>query len=136
MRDLLNQTLHIPELVTCFLKDTRKSVSDYHQKKMFIHGYHFVFEECQQIKNLVIGLKVLHHYLISNVQEVLQESQLLEPRKQKMVARYELFRESLYHDLARYQEQASRKDRITSKKMVDQWNKTDADLQQLTEEVS
>ena len=136
VREYLQQPLHIPELVTCFLKDARRSVQDYHQKKMFIHGYHFVSEQFHNLAFLNTGLKVLHHHLTNRVKDVAGESKQQKPRQEKMNARLELFRESLEHDQARYQEQAARKDRITSKKMVDHWEKTDGDLKQLTEEVA
>ena len=131
----LQQPCHIPELVTCALKDTRRSVQDYHQKKMFIHGYHFVSEQFHNLAFLKEGLKVLHNYLTTRIKDVVDERNLLKPRQKKMNARFELFRESHQHDQVRYQEQASRKDRITSKKMVDLWDTTDNDLQQLTQEV-
>ena len=135
VRDYLQQPCHIPELVTCALKDTRRSVQDYHQKKMFIHGYHFVSEQFHNLAFLKEGLKVLHNYLTTRIKDVVDESNQLKPRQEKMNARFELFRESHQHDQVRYQEQASRKDRITSKKMVDHWDTTDNDLQQLTQEV-
>ena len=124
VRPYLQQPLHIPELVTCFLKDARRSVQDYHQKKMFIHGYHFVSEQFHNLAFLKEGLKVLYKHLTTRIKDVVDESNLLKPRQEKMNARFELFTESHQHDQLRYQEQASRKDRITSKKMVDHWDKT------------
>jgi len=136
VQDYLHQPLHVPELVTHALKDARRSVQDYHQKKMFVHGYHFINDQYNIITNLKKGLKVLHKYLTAKVKEIYEESCKLNSRKEKMSARFDLFKESHQHDTARYQEQAGRKDRITSKKMVDHWDKTERDLQELTVEVS
>jgi len=131
----LQQPLHVPELVTHALKDARRTVQDYHQKKMFVHGYHFINDQYKILQNLKKGLKALHKYLTDRVKEISEESVKLNSRKEKMTARFDLFKESHQHDKARYQEQASRKDRITSKKMVDHWDKTERDLYQITEEV-
>jgi len=136
VQSYLQQPLHIPELVTCFLKDARRSVQDYHQKKMFIHGYHFVSEQFHNLASLKAGLKVLYNHLTTRIKDIVDESNQLKPRQEKMNARFELFKESHQHDQVRYQEQASRKDRITSKKMVNHWDKTEKDLQLLTQEVT
>ena len=104
----MQQLCHIPELVTCDLKDTRRSVQDYHQKKMFIHGYHFVSEQFHNLAFLKEGLKVLHNHLTTRIKDVVDESNQLKPRQEKMNARFELFRESHQHDQVRYQEQASK----------------------------
>ena len=135
VKDYLQQPLHIPELVTAALRDARRSVQDYHQKKMFIHGYHFVNEQFQNLATLKKGLKILHQYLTEKMKDISEESDQLKPRQEKIRAKFELFKESVEHEQARYQEQASRKDRITSKKMVDHWNKTERDMEQLTDEV-
>ena len=134
-KDYLQQSLQIPELVACFLKDARREVQDYHQKKMFIHGYHFVSDLFINLSRLTTGLKVLYKYMTDTVTKAIAECKQLEMRQEKMNARFELFKESLQHDQTRYQEQAGRKDRITSKKMVEHWTKTSNDLQQLTDEV-
>jgi len=135
-KDYLQQSLQIPELVACFLKDARREVQDYHQKKMFIHGYHFVSDLFINLSRLTTGLKVLYKYMTDTVTKAIAECKQLEMRQEKMNARFELFKESLQHDQTRYQEQAGRKDRITSKKMVEHWTKTSNDLQQLTDEVT
>ena len=45
-----------------------------------------------------------------------EESRVLGPARDRLVARYELYRESFQLDLARYQEQSEKRDRITSSK--------------------
>ena len=58
------------------------------------------------------------------------------PARERLVARYELYRESFQLDLARYQAQSERKDRITSGKMVTGWVRSDEELGRGVEEVT
>ena len=36
----LSKTVNIPDLVRVALTDTKRSLQDYHQKKMFVQGWH------------------------------------------------------------------------------------------------
>jgi len=128
--------LRIPVLVQSFLKDTRKNLEDYHQKKMFSHGYHFISQEVDLYRSLITGLHTLLLYLLGQNKGVNKSSQALKSNCDKIEARHELFRESMHHDLTKYQAQAQRKDRITSKRMVEAWMKAEADLSAKIEEVS
>ena len=65
-----------------------------------------------------------------------EESRRLGPARERLVARYELYRESFQLDLARYQAQSERKDRITSGKMVTGWVRSDEELGRGVEEVT
>ena len=65
-----------------------------------------------------------------------EESRRLGPGRERLVARYELYRESFQLDLARYQAQSERRDRITSGKMVTGWVRSDEDLGRGVEEVT
>ena len=65
-----------------------------------------------------------------------EESRRLGPGRERLVARYELYRESFQLDLARYQAQSERRDRITSGKMVTGWLRSDEDLGRGVEEVT
>ena len=61
---------------------------------------------------------------------------MLGPARDRLVARYELYRESFQLDLARYQEQSEKRDRITSSKMVTNWVRSDEDLVNNIQEVT
>ena len=65
-----------------------------------------------------------------------EESRVLGPARDRLVARYELYRESFQLDLARYQEQSEKRDRITSSKMVTNWVRSDEDLVNNIQEVT
>jgi len=127
--------LRMPVLVHSFLKDAKRNLEDYHQKKMFIHGYHFISQEVDLYRSLITGLNTLLLYLLGQNKAVNQSSQKLQSNCDKVKARHELFRESLHHDHSKYQAQAQRKDRITSKRMVETWMKAEADLNAKLEEV-
>ena len=126
----------IPDMIRLALTDTKRDLQDYHQKKMFIQGYHFISSQHEKLSLLVTSLKVLTAHLRRRVEVVREESRRLGPARERLVARYELYRESFQLDLARYQEQSERKDRITSSKMVTNWVRSDEDLVNNMEEVT
>ena len=74
-------------------------------------------------------------YLGRKVEVVREENRRLGPARERLVARYELYRESFQVDLARYQEQSENRDRITSSKMVTNWIRSDEDLVNNVQEV-
>ncbi|XP_023335610.1 inhibitor of nuclear factor kappa-B kinase subunit beta isoform X2 [Eurytemora carolleeae] len=116
----------IPVLVQQFLRDTKRSVQDYHLKLMNVHGYHFIAQECRTHELMAIGLKTLFSYIKTEIQDfsTLTFSQDL----QRLEANMEFFTSSLNHDLSRYDEQAQKKDRITSVKMIESWNSSRTDI--------
>jgi len=60
----------------------------------------------------------------------------LQPRLVRLDAKHSLFKESLHHDLERYEEQAGRKERVTSQRMLQHWTQTGSELDRLVAEVS
>ena len=135
LQDLLKQSLVIPGLVTAFLRDPRASVSDYHQRKMFIHGHHLMAEQQRVLHWQQAGLASLAKLLATQLAGLRTCCQGLEPRRHRLLACHHLFSESLAHDLVRYEEQAGRRERVTSTRMLSHWTSTGAELARLVEEV-
>ena len=103
---------------------------------MYVAGYHLISSEQSSLTQLAVSLRLLAAQLRLQVGEVREESRRLGPAKERLVARYELYRESFQLDLARYQAQSERKDRITSGKMVTGWVRSDEELGRGVEEVT
>jgi len=131
----LSKMINIPDLIKIALTDTKKSLQDYHQKKMFIQGYHFINEQHQLMSQLAFSIKLLDTFLKQKVGSVQEESKRMIPSMNKMETRYEMFKECFQVDLGRYHQQAESKDRVTSTKMVTNWMKTSDDLARSVEEV-
>ena len=64
----LSKMINIPDLIKIALTDTKKSLQDYHQKKMFIKGYHFINEQHQLMSQLAFSIKLLDTFLKQKVQ--------------------------------------------------------------------
>ena len=83
-----------------------------------------------------MSLRLLAAHLTRMVEVVREDSRRLKPARERLVARCELYMESFQLDLARYQEQSERRDRITSGKMVSRWVRNDEELSLSVEEVT
>ena len=117
------------------LADTKRSLPDHIQKKMFIQGYHLISSEQTRLRQLAVSLGLLAAQLRLQVEQVKEEARRLGPASERLVARYGLYRETFQLDLSRYQEQSERRDRITSGKMVTGWLRSDEQLAREVEEV-
>ena len=119
--------LRIPNLVQQSLRDVKRKLIDYHHKLMYIHGYHFIYQENQKNQLFAIGLRSLNRYVM-NQSEDLAASSLLDLHFNRIKSKLDFYNISLEQDLGRYDEQAISKDRITSSKMIDNWKQSKADL--------
>ena len=99
-------------------------------------GYHLISSEQSSLSQLGVSLGLLAAQLRLVVEEVREESRRLGPARERLAARYELYRESFQLDLGRYQAQSERRDRITSGKMVTGWVRSDEELGRGVEEVT
>jgi len=116
--------------------DPKGAVSDYHQRRMFAHGYHFIAEQERILRLEKQSLAITRRILRNQLAALKTCSVSLQPRLLQLEARHSLFKESLSHDLERYEEQAGRKERVTSQRMVQHWNQTGSELDRLVAEVS
>ena len=89
----LNKVINIPDLVKLALTDTRRSLQDYHQKKMFAQGYHFINEHYQSMTMMVTSLKILDTYLRARLESITEVTRSLTPDKRKMEVKYEMFKD-------------------------------------------
>jgi len=134
MAEQLKQVeLRIPNLVQHFLRDVKKKLIDYHHKMMYIHGYHFISQENQKNQLFAIGLRGLNSYVINESEELYCNP--LDLHFTRVKSKLDFHNISLEQDLARYEEQAQSRDRITSNKMIENWRQSKADLVKIVDTI-
>ena len=89
-----NKVINIPDLVKLALTDTKRSLQDYHLKKMFAQGYHFINEHWQNIRHMVTSLKLLETLLRTKLESLADLTQGLGPDKLSLEVKWEMFKES------------------------------------------
>ena len=89
----LNKIVNIPDLVKVALTDTKRSLQDYHQKIMFVQGFHFINEHFENMKHLIFSIKLLKSYLSSKLEAVSELAKRMVPDKEKMETKYEMYKE-------------------------------------------
>ena len=89
-----NKVINIPDLVKLALTDTKRSLQDYHLKKMFAQGYHFINEHCQNIRHMVTSLKLLESFLRTKLESLAYVTQGLGPDKLSLEVKWEMYKES------------------------------------------
>ena len=106
-----NKVINIPDLVKLALTDTKRSLQDYHLRKLFAQGYHFINEIYQNIRHMVTSLKLLDTFLRTKLESIADGTRTLGPDKQRLEVKWEMFKESFQVDLSRYHQQAESKHR-------------------------
>ena len=89
----VGKMINIPDLVKVALTDTKKSLSDYHQKKMFIQGYHFINEHHELVSCLMSSVAILANFLVTKLKSAKEELSKLVPSMNIMEAKHEMFKE-------------------------------------------
>merc|ERR1719430_2553603 len=103
---------------------------------MFAHGYHFIAEQERILRWEKQSLSITRQILRNQLVALKSCCENLGPRLVRLEAIHSLFKESLHHDLERYEEQAGRKERVTSQRMLQHWTQTGSELERLVAEVS
>ena len=89
-----NKVINIPDLVKLALTDTKRTLQDYHLRKLFAQGYHFITEIYQNIRHMVTSLKVLDTFLRTKLESITDGTRTLGPDKQRLEVKWEMFKES------------------------------------------
>ena len=89
-----NKVINIPDLVKLALTDTKRSLQDYHLRKLFAQGYHFINEIYQNIRHMVTSLKLLDTFLRTKLESITDGTRTLGPDKQRLEVKWEMFKES------------------------------------------
>ena len=89
-----NKVINIPDLVKLALTDTKRSLQDYHLKKLFAQGYHFINEIYQNIRHMVTSLKLLKTFLRTKLDSITDGTRTLGPDKLRLEIKWEMFKES------------------------------------------
>ena len=118
----------IPKLLKKVLKNPKVEVTIEETRRIFSHSYYFTKQEHLILENLRKGLNCYIEYLTTSVKNLNSLHLSVNKSYDKIFAKYELFFESLYHDIEKYKEQAQRKERITSNKIFDSWIVCDSQI--------
>ena len=118
----------IPSLLKKVLSDPKLEVTIEEKRRIFSHSYYFTKQEQITQDNLKNGLAIFINYLSNSVKNLNTLHSSVNKSYDKIWAKYELFRESLNHDIDKYTEQATRKERITSAKIFDSWKISDSQI--------
>ena len=115
---------NIPPLVAPFLQSPRLEVAYPHKKMVYAHGFFFAKTEQAVCLQLAMGIKVLIRHLLNKVKDLNEASEAIAMNYERAIAKFDLFEESLKHDVEKYMEQSQRKHRIKSNQIFESWKKS------------
>jgi len=121
--------LNIPPSVAPFLQSPRLEVTYPHKKIVYAHGFYFAKTEQAVCSQLAAGIRVLMRHLLNKVRDLNEASEAIAKNYERARAKFELFKESLKHDVEKYTEQSQRKHRIKSNQIFESWKKSQADVE-------
>ena len=115
---------NIPPSVAPFLQSPRLEVTYPHKKMVYAHGFFFAKTEQAVCLQLATGIKVLMRHLLNKVKDLNEASEAIAMNYERATAKFDLFEESLKHDVEKYMEQSQRKHRIKSNQIFESWKKS------------
>lgn len=122
--------LVMPASLSPLLQNPRAEVSYPHRKVIYSHAVAFARREQEVFQQRQDGAHALARHLQALLAAAQASEQQLAKGLDRILAKFELFQESLYHDQEKYREQARQKDHITSNRIFESWKAAERELKE------
>jgi serine/threonine protein kinase len=121
--------LNIPSSVAPFLQHPRMEVTYPHKKIIYAHGFYFFATEQSICRQFSQGVRVFILHLLNKIKDLNMVSQEIAKSFERAAAKFDFFKESLFHDLEKYSDQSKKRDRITSLSIFESWKRSAAEME-------